>query len=460
MGTVTGSSNRPGSVFYVQTMVLVSALVLAALMAAELAKDPDQVSGYEAYSIATSLAGGHGYSFRCDDRWLFDDIDRVSRLDAPEYCPTAWVDPVYPFLLAALIRATGDWHLIAGAILNLVLFVAIVMLTFRVASNYAGIWAGAFAAMLLSASLYFRDGDWAPLLNNTLLATAFVLLFALALHRAVRTSARRNDAILGLAIGFAILACPGATGFLPVAVLFVAFARPQPWSSAVSKSAVVLFVSILVLMPWATRNYLVFDELVPVRTGSGQIAFVGTVAAGGTVEPATLRFSLDPPWRASSAEQAVATARETKGRRALTAFQLRYAREVAGNSWNGMNEAQRDKWFQSEVRTYLLENPLLSMKLAFWKLHAFSQCMGRFGTFFVALAAVGGILAVASWQLELLTLSMSIAAFTAPFALIIPYWARYRIPIEPIIVIAATVTLWQLVRFSRELVLFRPKDHA
>jgi hypothetical protein len=450
MGTLTGNSNRLSSAFYAQTIVLVSTLVLAALIAAGLAKDPGQVRGYEAYSIARNLTEGHGYS---GVGWLFDDIDRVN---LPEHRLTAWVDPVYTFLLSALIRATGDWHLLAGAILNLALFVAIVMLTFRVACNYEGVWAGAFAAMVLSVSLYFNAGAWSPLLNNTLLATVFVVLFALALHRAVRMPTQRNAAILGLATGFAILACPGASGFLPVAALFVALARWRRWSSEVSKSAVVFFVSILVLVPWATRNYLVFDEFVPVRTGSGLNAFVGTVAAGGTVEPATLKSSLGPPWRASSPEQAIATAsKDHENRFQLEEFQRRFAREVVGSSWSGMNEAQRDKWLQREVTKYLLENPLLSMKLAFWKLHTFAQRMGWFGTLLFVLALVGGILAVATWRVDLLALSISIVAFTAPFVLIIPHFARYRIPIEPIIVISATLTLWQVAHFAREALLTR-----
>jgi hypothetical protein len=432
-------------VFCVRAIVLVSALVLALLIAAGLVKNPYQVTGFEAYEIATNLAEGHGYSFRGNQSWLFDD-----RPGDIGYFPTAWADPVYTFLLAVLIRATGDWHMLAGAILNLVLFVAVVMLTFRVAGNYEGVWAGAFAAMLLSAFLYFQANEWLPFLNNTLLATVFVLLFALALHRAVRTPTQRNAAILGLATGFAILACPVASGFLPVAALLVAFARGQCWSSAVSKSALVFFVSILVLVPWASRNYLVFDEFVPVRTGSGQLAFVGTVEAGATVEPATLRSSLDPPWRASSARQAIVTTFGESFRRSLEGFQVRYARAVAGNSWNGMNEAQRDKWLQREVWAYLLENPLLSVKLAFWKLDAFAKRTGWLGTLLVALTLVGGVLAVASWRLDLLALSMSIAAFTAPFALAIPYFVRYRLPIEPIIVIAATLTLWQVARFGRD----------
>src|SRR5262249_4081991 len=146
-----------------------SALVLALLLGADLAKHSNQVKGYEAYRIAESLVGGHGYSFK-GWRWLFDEADKVSAPSAPVYHPTAWEDPLYTFLLAAVMRATGDWHMIAGAILNIALFVATVMLSFRLAANYNGDWAGAFAAMLVAAALYWRAHRWLPFLNNTLLA--------------------------------------------------------------------------------------------------------------------------------------------------------------------------------------------------------------------------------------------------------------------------------------------------
>lgn len=169
----------------VQIVVLLSALLLALLSGIELANRPDQVKGYEAYRIAELVASGHGYSFK-GWRWLFDDLDKVTEPDPTGYHATAWEDPLYTFLLAALMRATGEWHMIAGAILNLVLFIAAVMFTFRLAANCEGVWAGVFAAMLLAAALYFRAHRWLPFLNNTLLATTFVLLFALALDRAVR----------------------------------------------------------------------------------------------------------------------------------------------------------------------------------------------------------------------------------------------------------------------------------
>jgi hypothetical protein len=422
-----------------------SALVLALLIAAPLVENPSQVTGFEAYEIATNLAEGHGYSFRGNQSWLFDD-----RPGDIGYFPTAWVDPVYTILLAALIRAAGDWHLIAGALLNVVLFVAAVMLTFRLAASYAGVAAGAFAAILLAASAYFQANEWFSCLNNTVLATVAVLLFASALRGAVTTPTRRNAVILGLATGFAVLACPPAIGFLPIAIILVALASQQCWSTAVSNFALALFVSILVLVPWATRNYLVFDEFVPVRTGSGQIAFVGTVEAGIMVQPETSKSSLDPPGRASNARQAIAPAFEERFRQTLESFQRRYGRVVAGDPWNGMNEAQRDKWFQRETWAYLREHPLLSMKLAFWKLAAFAQRTGQLGTLLLALALVGGVLAITAWRLELFALSLLIAAYAAPFALVIPYFVRYRLPIEPIIVVAATLTLWQIARFGRD----------
>ena len=441
--TSTHSSARRALLFWVQASVLGGALVFALLIAVRLVENLGQVTGFEAYEVATNFVEGHGYSFRVDQSWLFDDRP-------VGYFPTAWVEPVYTILLAGLIRVTGDWHLIAGAILNLVLFAAAVILTFRLAASYAGVATGVFAAIILTASAYFKANEWFFCLNNTVLATVAVLLFASALRGTVTMPTRRNAVILGLATGFAVLACPPAIGFLLIATIFVALASRQCWSTALSNSALVLFVSILVLVPWATRNYLVFDELVPVRNGSGQIAFVGTVEAGIMIQPETSKSSLEPPGRASSARQAIIPAFEERFRIVLERFQLRYGRAVAGDPWNGMNEAQRDKWFQRETWAYLRAHPLLSVKLAFWKLIAFAQLTGQLGTLLLALALVGGVLAATAWRLELLALSASIVMYAAPFALAIPYFVRYRLPIEPIIVVAATLTLWQIARFGRD----------
>jgi hypothetical protein len=114
-----------------------------------------------------------------------------------------------------------------------------------------------------------------------------------------------------------------------------------------------------------------------------------------------------------------------------------------------MNEAQRDKWLQREVRAYFWDNPLLSIKLAVWKLLAFTQSMGQLGTVLITLALIGAILSLASWRIDLLALSLCIAVFTAPFILIIPFYDRYRMPVEPIVTVAAIVTLYHLARFSR-----------
>jgi Dolichyl-phosphate-mannose-protein mannosyltransferase len=448
-----GIIGRGYRTWHVKVLVLLGTLVLALMLGADLAKHPSQIKGYEAYRIAESVAGGHGYSFK-GWRWLFDEADKVGAPSAPDYHPTAWEDPLYTFLLAALMRATGDWHMIAGAILNIALFVATVMLSFRLAANYNGIWAGAFAAILIAAALYWRAHRWVPILNHTLLAMMFVVLFALALHKTIKAPTRTNAGMLGAATGLAILACPGAIGFLAIGPTIVLLQSGETWCRALSKCLLVLLVSILILVPWATRNYVVFHEFVPVRTGGGLISFVGTVGAGITVEPATLAAPLEPPWRASSARLAVATILADSpphwGKESLIEFQARYARAVAGDSWNAMNEAQRDKWLQHEVRAYFWDNPLLSIKLAVWKLLAFTQSMGQLGTVLITVALMGGVLAIASWRIDLLALSLCIGVFAAPFILIVPFYDRYRMPVEPIITVAAIVALYHVARFSRD----------
>ncbi len=90
------------------------------------------------------LAGGHGFSFPGDNRWLFE-------LESSQnYFPTAWVDPVYTTILAGLIWLFGDFYRLAAALLNLSLLAATFMLTYRVSERLMGSRAALVATIVLA----------------------------------------------------------------------------------------------------------------------------------------------------------------------------------------------------------------------------------------------------------------------------------------------------------------------
>jgi 4-amino-4-deoxy-L-arabinose transferase-like glycosyltransferase len=446
MNIVTRAARRLATFTAINQIVLIGAMLIALGLGAWTLRNPDWIGCWEACGIATAVSEGHGYSEQANHRWLFsasigDDQDPL------RYYPTAWVDPVYTYALAAVFSTTGSLHKVVAVWLNPLLFVIVVVLTFLLASRIEGDAAGLLSATLIAWILGSRRWEWIVQLNNTLLATLFVLLFAMALYRAVTAPSLKSASVLGLATGIAILACPGAIAFLPLAPLAMFLANWRRWRPSVTRAFLTLCIAIAVLTPWAIRNYLAFGEFVPVRTGSGQIAFVGVVATGATVDPSTLKNEVNPPWRASDPRVAVMTSRnDQNSRRALEAFQLRYAQSVGGSKFHGMNEAQRDKWFQNESREYILKHPMLSINLAVWKVLLFGSIMGPLSALLLALALLGGALAIIRRRLDLLSFVACIIGFIAPYTIIIPYFTRYRIPIEPMIVVAAVVTIRELGR--------------
>ena len=429
--------------------VFVIAAILATVLGARMPSDQADIRGWEAYRIALALSSGQGFSFPTDNRWLFDEEDHASLAVTGDYTPTAWVDPVYTYLLAALMVGAGDSHRYIGGLLNVILFVVIVWLTYLVGLRLNGPPAGAISASIVAWIFFRHYQDWFAYLNNTMLAATFVLLFVIALLRFTKQPGPRNSVVLGVATGAVLVVCPGATALVPIAIFMAWLAERSEWRRSIRNVVLVVVSATAVLAPWAIRNYLVFDEIVLVRTGSGQIAFVGVVSLGGTVAPDTLADGVETPWHADTAREAVKTARGREGRRALEAAQLPYAREIAGEHFAHMNEAQRDKWFAAQASEYLVDNLAVSMELAVWKLREFVMLTRKPGAALLVLALVGGIIGLARRRLELVALALCVGGFVAPFALVIPYFLRYRLPIEPIVVIAAVAALFELMRMIK-----------
>jgi hypothetical protein len=130
----------------------------------------------------------------------------------------------------------------------------------------------------------------------------------------------------------------------------------------------------------------------------------------------------------------------------LEEFAVSYALTVSHGAFGDMNEGQRDKWFQKETREYVIGHPKLALDLAIRKLWVFSSMMGPLGGLLLAVAILGCPLAIMRKRLDLLAFGMCILIFAAPYALIITYFPRYRLPVEPMVVVAAVMTIRELWR--------------
>lgn len=417
-----------------------AALIISAIVVTRygmlLLSDWQNVKGWEAYWVAKALVAGEGFSMPSPEPWGYDVVTYSG------FHPTAWADPFYTFLLAGLISLFGGYHQLAAAGLNLAMLFTAFGLTYYLGERLISAAAGVMAVLVLASMRGFSQA--AMQMNNTMLAANLILLSALVLARYFQKPSYRRAGELGLVLGITALGCPSAQFFILVASIAIAVSGWRSLRSAAPQAMLVLVLAILVILPWSTRNYLIFGTYVPMRTGAGWNSFAGVVATAGTVAPEKLHSHAIPPWREKTIRQAVKQA--AKRDVPLDRFQMDYAIDVGGAEFVVMNEARRDSWFLKETKSFILANPVLSTKIAIMNMETFIRAMGFRGILVCMLAALGGLLCIRTPIV--LTLALWAGSYIGPFLLIICYYDRYRAPIEPLLVVLASFAVWRVLEIG------------
>ncbi len=226
----------------------------------------------ETGSIAHSLAVGKGYS---------------SPYGA-ESGPTAWLTPVYPLLVAGIFRIFGVESLhsfFASVFMNMIFSAATCIPIFYAGKRIAGtgVAAGAAWAWALFPNAIILPFEW---IWDTSLTTLLVATLVWATLRLAESERWRDWCGYGLLWGFALMVNPAPGALLPFWLAWLAYrssradrARGQtldrPAREHLLRPALSLAIAILCCVPWTVRNYLVFHELVPLRSNLGMELYVG-----------------------------------------------------------------------------------------------------------------------------------------------------------------------------------------
>lgn len=215
--------------------------------------------------IARSIVQGKGFS-----NPLFGDTG-----------PTAWMTPIYPYLLALSFRIFGVYSK-ASAIIMLSLnslFSALTCLPVffmarRILGDLTAIRAG-WAWAFFPYAIYFPGNFiWSTVLTTFLLALAF------AAGLRLEDSSRLKDWILfGVLGAIAALSDPIAISVLPLVGLWMWYRRSQRGGNRFLPGLAAALAFIVVVSPWFVRNYVVFRKLIPFRDNFGLELYVGNDGA-------------------------------------------------------------------------------------------------------------------------------------------------------------------------------------
>jgi len=208
----------------------------------------DQETG----NIALSLSQGNGYA-------------NLFRKDTG---PTAWLAPVYPFLLFLVFRFFGAMTLasfFAAVLLNAIFSAAATFPVYAIARRAAG---APIAAVTAWAWVFLPAGILMPFewIWDTSLS---VLLAASLIWLTLRVAESLKPSwwfAYGLLWAVALLTNPALGIGLPFlfawAISRSDFSARRSWATPVAAVALILFCS----LPWALRNYHHFHRLIPIRS--------------------------------------------------------------------------------------------------------------------------------------------------------------------------------------------------
>ena len=403
--------------------------------------------GAEPEIIAQAIANGQGFRYPAKDAWLCSQMCQDAAAEG-DYAISAWADPVYPFIMAGVLSTFGEVPMQKSLrVLGVFAFAGTLLLVALMGKRLAGPWAGLVSALFLLVV----TRNYATALNPAALSALLIAVTAYLLIEFEETLSPLQSAGIGGILGLNVLTWSSGMVFIPAIAAYLLI-KDRFSRRAVTNGALICLTAALLVAPWSIRNYLVFDELVPVRNGAGYLAWIGTVGAAGTYDTQRVGVEAPVPWRSDGPFDAVATYSFETGsdfRQELEEWQKQILDEKKGAQGASYTEAQRDKWFLGEAIAFSRQNPGTVILLGAVKLHTFVTIADMPVSalwplaLMLSIAAYLGLVCAfffVKQQPKLIVPIMLTWAFMLPFALISPFFYRYRQPVEPAIALLVGVS--------------------
>lgn len=362
----------------------------------------------------------------------------------PEGEAILWRGPGYPAFLATIYRLFGEHNetavLLAQSALDSMTAVLVLYLGTRLFDETIGaVSAILFALHPLSAYYTLRFMS-EPLF--TLIFTASIAAWVSAVH----TRRLGMFLVVGALIAGAALVKPVALGLVPCLVATACFRLRQEPMRALSVSLAMSSACILVLIPWAMRNYQLTGQLVAVATGGGYALWLGNQ----TVSEGREDWEVDVVTRERLYElrtAVLASADGTPRNRMVVSN-----REAASSATHPVHiTVEEDRAFLhaawQEIVQHPFESALLTVRKAFRFWFEIFLPDNRWAQSYVItfqalclLLALIGILQTEHWEEPLFVLLMPISFLAMAHALTFST-IRYSIPTIPMMTVLWTVGL-------------------
>ena len=231
--------------------------------------DQDFGFGWETGRIARSIAIGQGFS---------------SPFTIEYTGPTAWLAPIYPYILSAVFKIfgvytfTSSWVILTiNSFFSALTCIPIYYIALRCFSRKAALWSAWIWALLPYSMYYAIHWAWETSLAALLLSCVFLLSLRMdgigdPPQFGTQVSIRTDWLLFGLFWGLVALVNPSLLLWLPLVGVWLLwrqagrFGLKKPLLNAILAG----LIFALILAPWTMRNYRVFHKLIPVRSNFGE----------------------------------------------------------------------------------------------------------------------------------------------------------------------------------------------
>ena len=373
--------------------------------------------GYEMGQIAASIAEGRGFSW---PPWS-------SRSGA-----TAWMPPVYPFIMAFFFEIFGVFT--QKAALALIFFQTVVStitcyIAYLLGKRVFNVRAGLVAALLLALyppAIHFA----AQKIWSTTLFTFCLLVLALFVIRIKNQPEHRYAIGLGLLIGLTSLIDPIVITSFPFIVVWLYRKSTLKHVIVVKQVAIASILLLITITPWLIRNYLVFGKYVFLKSNFGNELYLGN----------------NPYADGSFSASAVREILESRSAQLLS-----------------LDEPSRNRILLGEAMRFIAENPGRFIRLTVARILHYWTFMMRpvestldkaILTIYFGLLVIGvlGIIAAdlrvpASQVLLLFILSLPL-----PYYFTVVGLFRYRLPVEIFIIMFAGFAVSRMFDYGNRLI--------
>jgi hypothetical protein len=399
--------------------------------------------GYEYYWIGQNIAEGNGFKYKNAERWLYSHQSTPAE-SMNDYSATAWEEPVYVAIIAFALSTWGDAGKLALVLFNVFVFlstcVAVYYLGRRVFNRLTGMLAS--TALALWPIVSHASQRTFNTIHPALLGGALTVVCVLSVVWCLEKPSTRRGTVVGALLGLACLTLSPFQVFVPLTVILVLLMSKSRPGARWKTAAAIAVTTTVVISPWTIRNYLVFGEFVPVRTGAGAAAHQGnpTLAATFTDGRFACVESLGPFWVAENARDAILTANTVADRRSdIYRRSQQCVEKNAPEGYTFFNEAQRDNVYLENTLAFVFSEPQTFATLTFNKGFIFFTEPSRIFAIAAFLAAVGAVMALRNWRA--IVLLLMVVAYSAPYCVLVAWFYRYRYPIEPLLLILASSAL-------------------